>query len=447
MKEGVLCPYHPFWQDYLAAKLEALYENLPDLAGIIVSIATKESRLSIVNSRCQCETCRQTPAAVWYGTVIDTMHRACRKAGKRLIVRDFVTNPKDHQEVISASGSAPADVIISLKNTPHDFYPTFPDNPRIGEVGDHEQWIEYDVWGQFFSMGVFPCILLDDLKRRIQYALRRGAAGFIARTDWECMSEGSALDGPNLLNLYGAALLSYDVDADFDEIYREWLSHPVSSAFSVSDVPSSRGTENINEVDLPKIRSVMDETWQVIAEGIYVAGCVFHEDGMYPLTLEDAWWIMTVNHSLADWDPAKASALDMTSANIRKLLAEKEAALARVRKLRDRISGDRRSMGLNPKFYEDLVQTFQMFAVYIEGFYYAAKACILTKYALENGEGLARSEAVSAIAELEQIQRAFEAARIANSNASLCVYDDGPGPFGESDPQSEEQNHRFQSIN
>ncbi len=45
MKEGVLCPYHPFWQDYLAAKLEALYENLPDLAGIIVSVATKESRL------------------------------------------------------------------------------------------------------------------------------------------------------------------------------------------------------------------------------------------------------------------------------------------------------------------------------------------------------------------------------------------------------------------
>ena len=24
MKEGVLCPHHPFWQDYLAAKLEAL---------------------------------------------------------------------------------------------------------------------------------------------------------------------------------------------------------------------------------------------------------------------------------------------------------------------------------------------------------------------------------------------------------------------------------------
>ncbi len=78
----------------------------------------------------------------------------------------------------------------------------------------------------------------------------------------------------------------------------------------------------------------MDETWPVIAEGIYVGGCVFHEDGMYPLTLEDAWWIITADHSLADWDPAKASALNMTPTNVRKLMAEKEAALARVRKNR-----------------------------------------------------------------------------------------------------------------
>jgi hypothetical protein len=401
IKDGILCPNDPFWFDYLEAKLDAAYETIPELAGIIVSTATKESQLSMVNSKCRCSVCRQTPDSVWYQKVADRLYQSCQKAGRKLIIRDFVRSPKDHEEMISASAGAPPEVIISLKNTPHDFYPTFPHNPRIGAVGGHQQWIEYDVWGQFFGMGVFPCILLEDMKRRMQYALDHGATGFIARTDWECMTEGSAMNSLNKLNLYGAALLSYDLDTNFDVIYREWLRHSVSTAFSVSDIPSAPGVSGeLSQANLAKLRSIFDKTWTVFAEGIYVGDCVFHEDGMIPITLDDAWWIMTENHSLADWDPSKKSALDMTPANVKRLLGQKETALALIRKLRDEVVDDPDGLGLEPWFHEDLTVTFQMFVLYIEGFYYAARACILTKYYLETKKAPDHSAAVAAVREL-----------------------------------------------
>jgi hypothetical protein len=74
-------------------------------------------------------------------------------------------------------------IVISLKNTPHDFYPTFPDNARIGDVGNHPQWVEFDTWGQFFGLGVVPSIILDDLSQRFRHSAKSGVSGVIALLD------------------------------------------------------------------------------------------------------------------------------------------------------------------------------------------------------------------------------------------------------------------------
>ncbi len=401
IKNGAVCPNHPFWWEFLPAKLEALFEYIPELSGIMVSIGSKESRLSLRNTRCGCDVCRRTPPREWYSNVIRSLYEPIRRAGKRLVLRDFVWSPKDLDEMISAAESAPPDVVISLKNTPHDYYPHFPHNPRIGRVGDHPQWIEYDVWGQFFGWGVFPCVLLEDMKRRMEHALANGASGFIARTDWESVSEGNALDGLNKLNLYGAARMSYDLDTDPSEIYREWLRGPVSTAFSESDIARHPGIAgDAPHADVTELRSILDQTWPVIREGIYLGGCVFHEDCMFPVALDDAWWIMRENHSLADWDPTKASALDMTPENLGRLLAEKDRALARIRTLAERVrqAGDR--LGLSPGFYADLQKTFEMYGVYIDAFNHCARACVLTQYFLSTKTAATQREAQAAVSAL-----------------------------------------------
>ena len=400
LKNGTLCPNDDFWWGYLQDKVQTLLQNIPELSGIIVSFASKESRLTIVRSKCQCEKCRQTSANEWYQKVISNMHEPIKAAGKKLVIRDFVWSPTDLDNVVTAVENAPKDVIISLKNTPHDYYPNFPHNPRIGNVGDHEQWIEYDVWGQFYGLGVFPCILLEDIKRRMEYVLSKGAEGFIARTDWEIISEGTALDSVNMLNLYGTSMLSKDLNTNFNNIYKEWLQNPVSTSFSSSDLPSYRGVKNSNGVNIDKLRSIFQETWPVIEHGIFVNGFVFHDFSTFPRDLETAWWMMVKNQSLADWDPSKKDGLDLTSENVKKLIAEKEEARQKVEFLYRKLLEDHNNMGLNPEFYMDLLKTFAMYVLYIEGFYHAAKSCILTKYYLKEKTASVEKQAKEAVTDL-----------------------------------------------
>ena len=67
----------------------------------------------------------------------------------------------------------------------------FPDNPAIGNCGKLNQWVEYDTWGQFFGLGVFPCSVAEDMSGRMKRYLERGATGVMLRTDWENMTQSS----------------------------------------------------------------------------------------------------------------------------------------------------------------------------------------------------------------------------------------------------------------
>ena len=401
LHNGIPCPNDPFWWDFLQAKLETLYQKIPEVSGIIVSIATKESRLSIINSRCHCEKCRHTSADQWFQKIIDTMYQPTKAAGKKLIIRDFAWSPKDLDDVVSAVENSPSDVVISLKATPHDYYPNFPDNPRIGNVGNHPQWIEYDVWGQFYGWGVFPCNVLEDIKKRMEYDLSKGATGFIARTDWELVSEGTAFDGLNKLNLYGMAKLSRNIHADFDDIYHEWLTHPVSTAFSESDVPIYPGSgKDQHKLNIAKIRAILEQTCDVMVHGTYVNGHVFNFASAFQEDLDTAWFMMEENHSLADWDASKKSGLDLNPDNIQTILAEKELALEKIKILYQQLQNDGNAMGLNPIFYKDLLKTFEMYVIYIEGFLHTTRACFMTKYYMADQNEILKKKAREAIASL-----------------------------------------------
>ncbi len=48
-------------------------------------------------------------------------------------------------------------------------------NPAIGCCGsDMRQWVEFDTWGQYFGLGVFPCSVVEDMQGRLQRYLDKG---------------------------------------------------------------------------------------------------------------------------------------------------------------------------------------------------------------------------------------------------------------------------------
>jgi len=79
--------------------------------------------------------------------------------------------------IVDACARVSKDVVVSLTSTPHDFYAGFPDNPRIGRVNGNPQWVEFDSWGQFFGLGLFPAIVLDDMRERFRHCAANGVTG------------------------------------------------------------------------------------------------------------------------------------------------------------------------------------------------------------------------------------------------------------------------------
>ena len=130
----------------------------------------------------------------WYRELITAMFKPLDRAGMRLIVRDF-SYTADHQyAMVDAAKDVSEKIVMALKKTPHDYYPTFPDNPTVGNCGNLTQWIEFDTWGQYFGLGILPCSVAEDMKGRMKRYLEKGASGIMLRTDWERLYQGSTFN-------------------------------------------------------------------------------------------------------------------------------------------------------------------------------------------------------------------------------------------------------------
>jgi hypothetical protein len=374
VKNGTLCPNDDFWWDFVRTKYTELFQDLPNIAGIITAPGTGESRLAISSNRCSCDRCRTSTPQAWYGKLIMAMYEPIRAAGRQLAVRDFVFDKKAQTELAETIEKLPEDVIVCLKNTPHDYYPTFPDNPRLGDVGNHRQWVEFDTMGQYFGWGVGPAIIIDDYRRRMATALRHGVEGVILRTDWESLDGHSCFHTPNLINLHAASALAVDGDVSSVAIHREWLTENELLAADATD-------EAIDEAARWS-ELIFARSWEIVSKSLFVNDCVFSDSSNYPVSLEHAWWLAEEKNSLKDWDPAKENALETSEDNVRAVLAEKDEALRLVAQEAGLVAC--KPDALTAKAHSDLVTKFDTFRLYVAGWRAVVRACMLTKFLLDH---------------------------------------------------------------
>lgn len=376
-KDGVICPSESFWwEEFLPAKYTELIENFPDLAGVVTSTGTRESKASPAHNKCHCEKCRFLKFNEWQKNVIMAIYKPLKQAGKDLVVRDFTYYSNEQDGFKDGIISLPEDIIISIKNTPQDFYPTFPHNPLLGKVGNHEQWIEYDVMGEYFGFGVVPCILLKDIKERMRYDLGKGAGGFTARVDWEALPNNSCFDTPNLLNLYGVAHLAQNTDLPLRDIYYKWLTEEKL----IREELSPKELEDC----LDRVMDIFEQTWPVIEKTPYINGYVFNENSKIPVSIENADFIAKELHGMQKWFPNKAEAFAITDENVKKFLEEKDLAVQKVGELYNKIK--EYNPGLKTDIYETFIEQFNIFKNYVKMYELVSKAYVLIKLFQKKGK-------------------------------------------------------------
>ena len=381
MKDGVICPSDPFWyEDFLPYKYKELFLALPDLAGIVCSIGTGEARLAISNTfACSCERCKKLDPVEWYKNMIMAMYQPFHEAGKKLIIRDFIYTKDEQERFKVAFNAMPDEIVLSLKNTPHDFYPTFPDNPLMGHVEEHPQITEYDVNGQFFGWGAQPAAMLKDIKRRLKYGSEHKVTGFIARTDWEGVQDWTCFDNPNMLNLYAIAAYADNPEVKEEDIYLRWLT---GENMLRKDLQPGEIKKSVNA-----IAKVMVQTWPIVEKTNFVNGCLFSNDSCMHLTPDQFTFIGGTHHSLSEWDPEKKDALAMTLENIAQILTDKDEAREKCEKLVDYVESDHEDIpyhfGLTEEAYEKLCEHFEFMRWYVRGFRLTARGYCFGRYVTE----------------------------------------------------------------
>lgn len=381
--DGTLCPHHPFWWELLETKVRELLEAVPDIGGIIVSPGTRESKMSVSANACGCSRCAGRSRLDWYTALLDAMCRPLAARGKTLAVRDF-SYTADHQSlIIDAAARCSPDIVISLKNTPHDYYPTFPTNPRIGHCGPLRQWAEFDTWGQFYGLGFFPVGVAEDMQRRMQECHAKGVTGISLRTDWEGLTEASAFNSFNLLNVFAGGLLAKNVDADLREAYRAWAEHGLLSPLKPGSLLEAP-VRPLAPGAVERLQAFMQASWGVIEKALFVRGHLFHEDDMFPDTVQKAFAMMAEIHGRDEWEPGASRRLDPTEDNLRAIFAEKEAALREVAALRDILQPD--ALGLPAEFVREIDTILELYALYVRGFSQCAQLCFRTRMATQSGE-------------------------------------------------------------
>ncbi len=382
IKGGVVCPSDPFWQRFITLKTEELLHDFPLLDGIILSPGSPEGRASRAQNKCGCPRCAATPLVDWYDGIIRAMHAPLAAAGKHLAVRDFAYKPADHEPLIAAVARQPGDVIFCIKNTPHDFYPTFPHNPALGRLRDRPQWLEYDAQGQFYGWGVFPCPMFDDLRARLAHAETCGVEGGLFRTEWERINDLSALDGINALNMVAAAMLSRGPAGD-EEIAASWL-----------------GSQGWPPDAAPWLARLAARTWPILRGGLYIDDFLFSDASMFPRSITRAWWTMEGKHALVPWSPAHAGRLELDDARIAELLAAKQAALQAARALWESV------VTPQPAVPEALLALWRkgvaLLPVYIKGMGLCAEVCLRARWQERAPETASRAAFAESIEQLER---------------------------------------------
>lgn len=339
-------------------------------------------------------------------------------AGMIFAVRDFSYTRGTQGAVLSAAGRVSSDIVISLKNTPHDFYPTFPDNPRIGHVGPHPQWVEFDTWGQFFGLGVFPSIVLDDMRTRFRHCRGNRVAGVIARTDWEVISDNDVLDTLNLPNLLGFAALARDLDADLPALLSRYVASPIATALGAG-LAEQRFALAGHEPAQVALRDALARSWELMSKTVFVLRHVFHEDCMFPDTLKKAFMMMLEIHGIADWDPAMAGALELSRAKLSEIFREKDEALELARSLDASVA--EAAVTVPEPGGRQLRETFELQRWYVEGFRVCARACFATRWHLDGKSPSTHEQALAELREFDRFRAAL-AARLDGTRYPHLVY-------------------------
>jgi hypothetical protein len=147
----------------------------------------------------------------------------CEEQGKKLYIRTFAYTDKEYKNTIGCIDHIKSNkIILMMKETPHDFFLTHPNDRYAGTV-NRPTIMEFDTGNEFNGQGVIANTWPDYIIRRWSELIRRpNVIGYVARTD---RYRNTRLVGtPNEILLFTLKRYTDNQLVTADMIYDEFIS-------------------------------------------------------------------------------------------------------------------------------------------------------------------------------------------------------------------------------
>ena len=264
------------WQ-WMRDKYERVFKLCPDIDGLVLTM--QESEMPIYHTE---SVSGLMPMDERVTKLVDNVAAVCKEFHKQLFVRTFSYEPAELKYICDGLKQSKAEIIVMTKCQPHDWQPFYPDNPAIGDVGEHPQVIEFDLGYEFLGLSRIPYIDLDYLAKRLSYDISKGAAGAVLRVerlDWW------AVDTPNWANADIFTRMLSNPCLDQKAEFRKWLE-------------ARYGKEAA-----PHLERAFGDTFDVVNKSYFALGNWFTNHSILPSY--DYATSSLENRATAKWDPSK----------------------------------------------------------------------------------------------------------------------------------------------
>jgi hypothetical protein len=170
-----------------------------------------------------------------------------------LYVRTFSYTQKEYANVLGAIALLQRpDIRLMMKETPHDFFLTHPDDPYAGTIA-RPTIMEFDIAGEFNGQGIIATTWPEYVLRRWRsFAKRPHIIGYTARTD----RYGSTrlVGHPPEINLLALRRGAENPQVTAEEIYDEFITTRYGSAA------------------LPEVKAAFKNAYHIVSASLYTLG-------------------------------------------------------------------------------------------------------------------------------------------------------------------------------
>lgn len=206
-----------FWE-WFKNDYRSMLALIPGIDGLVLTFIETGARAENQHS-VKLKTGAEKLAAV-VDAVADVV---CEEMSKKLYIRTFAYTDAEYRNTIGCIQHIKnRDIILMMKETPHDFFLTHPNDKYAGTI-NRPTIMEFDCGNEFNGQGIIANTWPEYIIRRWSDLIKRpNVIGYVARTDR--YRDTRIVGTPNEILLYTLKRYTEDQSVTEDQVYNEFIS-------------------------------------------------------------------------------------------------------------------------------------------------------------------------------------------------------------------------------